>query len=248
VNTARGITFVEILAALMIFSTIITTGIMTLREARVAQEKFRLDDRAHHVLYEWLASQNTDDPMPAEFEDEDGVEWRVLEGTIVDLNIDIDRLLSATPDELAAMVEELGLGQRKEEPDEAETDEENPFGLPDKLIDVTWSVIRVDAKLPGWDESREIIRWRRLADASSNYQAPSYGGGSGSEADEAWEERLRQRGIDPDQINPDADRSSPTLQPAPRRQQMEQRRQPPSRRSSPVTSPTVPGQSRRNDQ
>ncbi|MCK4873338.1 MAG: hypothetical protein KAS72_11485 [Phycisphaerales bacterium] len=160
VRQRAGITFVEILTALVIFSMVVTTGLVTLRATRRSLEESRLAERAAQVLDEWLASQRTREPVPAEFTDEDGLTWRIVDEAAEFSEAEAESIVETLRDapDLDAAVEMLGL-------DESDEDEEPPTAA--GLIELEWSVLRVEVVFAEGGEPIEVLRWHSITDGKA---------------------------------------------------------------------------------
>ena len=251
----RGITFIEVMAAIAIFSAVVTMALVSMRAARESMNNAALERRAREVLQSWRISQATEEPMEEEFEDEDGWLWRVIDEAD-EITIDVsDAQIEAArnaPDMDTAM---RLLGVEQPTGDSAGLDGEEEPEKPDltaPLLQISWSVIRVEA-LPPDSEAVEpfvVLRWRYIEGIESDTtiaMALSAGSNSsrrlGSQVEAAAAREMGADGVSPlpnarERIIDQRLRTVPRQQSGTSRADLERQRAQPQR----VHYPVVPGQ------
>jgi type II secretory pathway pseudopilin PulG len=251
----RGITFIEVMAAIAIFSAVVTTALVSMRAARESMNNAALERRAREVLQTWRISQATEEPMEEEFEDEDGWLWRVIdEANEITIDVSDEQIEAArnAPDMDTAM-RLLGVEQPTGDP--TSPDGEPEAEVPDltaPLLQISWSVIRVEA-LPPDSEAAEpfvVLRWRYIEGIESDTTialalaaGSSSSGRAGAEVDAATVRDLRAPGASPgpagrDRIIDDRLRTVQRQRAGTSRADLERQRAQPQR----VRRPEVPGQ------
>ena len=171
----KGITFIEILAALIIFSTVVAATFVVLQDTRHFREQAAKENKARDILDEWLQARDDDEPVDDEIIDDDtGWMFTVVDETTKDTELDLsDEELQAVlqaPDLNTAM-QLLGvqnsaddLGAEDKTSEESENAEEVDLDAP--LLNVKWGVIRVEASPPSGESSENIVSWHFITDLS----------------------------------------------------------------------------------
>ncbi len=163
----RGITFIEIMAAVALFSAVVATALVSMKAARESLEQTALERRAREMLEMWRISQATEDPLPEEFTDDEDWVWRIIdEGKEPEIEVSDEQIEAArnAPDMETAL---RLLGVDPAGPDDpAALEEVEEVDLSAPLVQISWSTIRVEVLPPHSDklEPFVVLRWRYIED------------------------------------------------------------------------------------